>query len=94
MLDATIRVPDHVVYRAFPSETVILNLTTGTYHGVNPTGGRMLDLLNELGEIRGAAKRLADEYDVPVGDVERDMSLFCSRLVERELIEVTPARAE
>jgi Coenzyme PQQ synthesis protein D (PqqD) len=88
MLDASVRVPEHVVYRAFPSETVLLNLNTGKYHGVNPTGGRMLDVLKEVGSIRHAAARLADEYEIPVGDVEQDLSDFCARLAERELIEV------
>ena len=31
--------PD-VVYRTFATETVILNLQTGRYHGLNKTGGR------------------------------------------------------
>lgn len=93
MLDAVIRVPDHVVYRAFPSETVVLNLNTGKYHGVNPTGGRMLDVLREVGQVRQAAARLAQEYDVPQPEVERDLSDFCARLAERQLLEVeTPAR--
>ena len=35
--------PQHVVYRSFPSETVVLNLQTGSYHGLNATAGRMLD---------------------------------------------------
>ena len=31
---AAIRLPDHVVFRRFPAETVLLNLQTGHYHGV------------------------------------------------------------
>jgi hypothetical protein len=89
MLDATVRVPEHVVYRPFPTETVILNLNTGKYHGVNPTGGRMLDVLGEVGQVRQAAGRLAEEYGMPIGDVERDLSEFCAQLASRELIEVT-----
>jgi hypothetical protein len=88
MLAATVHVPEHVVYRAFPSETVVLNLTTGKYYGVNATGGRMLDVLREVGDLRQAAARLAEEYDAPLSEVERDLSEFSARLAERELIEV------
>lgn len=91
VLDAVVRVPEHVVYRDFTSETVILNLNTGKYHGVNPTGGHMLDVLREVGQVREAAARLAGEYGVPVGDLERDLTDFCARLAERELIEVQAA---
>ena len=34
-----VRVPRHVVHRDFPAQTVILNLETGKYHGLNPTAG-------------------------------------------------------
>ena len=45
ILSARPAVPDHVVYREFVNETVVLNLETGTYHGLNPSGGRMLEAL-------------------------------------------------
>lgn len=40
LLAARPPVPDHVVYRAFVDETVVLNLDTGRYHGLNAVGGR------------------------------------------------------
>lgn len=81
-------VPDHVVYRAFVHETVILNLRTGRYHGLNPTGGRMLELLEEH-SLGGAAERLAEEYARPLPEVERDVREFCGQLAERGLIEMS-----
>ena len=39
-----IRLSDNVVYRSFGSETVLLNLDTGHYHGLRGAGGRMLEL--------------------------------------------------
>ena len=39
-LQGKLRVPDHVVYRSFPGETVALNLNTGRYHGLLHSGGR------------------------------------------------------
>ena len=35
---ASIVFPQHVVHREFAKETVILNLQSGMYHGLNPTG--------------------------------------------------------
>jgi hypothetical protein len=79
-----------VVYRAFPAETVVLNLNTGQYHGLNPTGGRMLETLESAGTIREAAERLAGEFDVARERLETDMLAFCRDLAGRDLIEIGP----
>ena len=86
--DARIRVPDHVVFRTFPNETVVLNLNTGRYHGLNPVGGRMLDALSAGRRVDEAAKRLAEAHSWSASKVEADMLEFCSDLLTRGLIEL------
>jgi hypothetical protein len=88
LLAARANVPDHVVYRSFVQETVVLNLETGHYQGLNATGGRILDLLATDQTIGNAAQRLADEYRRPLDEVERDVCDFCTDLIDRGLIEV------
>lgn len=88
LLEARVRVPQHVVFRTFPSETVVLNLQTGKYHGLNPTAGRMLEALGEADTVRYAAAAAAEEYERPQEDVERDMCELCTALLERNLIEI------
>ena len=81
-------VPAHVVYRAFAAETVILNLDTGKYHGLNPTGGRMLELLDRCDSIGDAVVRFANDFGKQPADVEHDVRTFCKQLFERGLIDV------
>jgi coenzyme PQQ synthesis protein D (PqqD) len=88
ILDSAVSVPGHVVYRAFASETVILNLQTGKYHGVNQVGGRMLEVLHKATSAREAAVQLAEEYNRPLEEIERDLSAFCSDLAQRGLVEL------
>jgi hypothetical protein len=88
ILDARLRVPQQVVYRPFAAETVVLNLETGQYHGLNPSGGRMLEVLDQSSTVREAAVRLADEFGVAQEEIERDLVEFCADLIERRLIEV------
>jgi hypothetical protein len=88
LLEAKARVPEHVVYRPFPNETVVLNLETGRYHGLNPTGGRMLEALEREERVGDAVARLADEYGAEQSRVEDDVCAFCSDLEERGLIEL------
>lgn len=85
---ATVSVPSHVVYRAFAGETVILNLETGKYHGLNRTGGRMLALLDGAESIADAASAFARDYGKLLSEVEDDIRSFCTRLCERGLIDI------
>ncbi len=88
LLDAKVRAPQGVVYRAFVKETVVLNLDTGLYHGVNATGGRMLDVLTTTSSIRDAAAELAQGFDRPQAEIEDDLCEFCEALIGRGLIVV------
>jgi hypothetical protein len=89
VLEARLRVPDHVVYRWFEKETLLLNLDTGQYHGLNPTGGRMLQLLDQTnGSVGEAVAMLAEEFEVAADDIAPDMADFCAALAERGLVEV------
>ena len=89
LMNAHIRVPERVVYRSFEAETLLLNLETGQYHGLNPTGGRMLELLKECdGSVREATHRLASEFGMQPEEIEEDLLSFCNALAERGLVEV------
>lgn len=83
------RVPGHVVYRDFVNETVVLNLKTGTYHGLNPTGGRMLQAVEHADSLADALQRLARDYGWDSSDVEADLVALCTELENRDLLELT-----
>lgn len=80
--------PQHVVFRVFPSETVVLNLQTGKYHGLNPSAGRMLEEMERSDCVLDAAAAVAKEYGQPQETMERDMCDLCSALLTRDLIEI------
>jgi hypothetical protein len=88
----TIVIPKHVVFRSFPAETVVLNLQTGKYHGLNPTAGRMMETLVENGTVRKAAAKIALEYERPRVATETDMCNLCHALLERGLVEIDGSR--
>jgi hypothetical protein len=84
-----ISVPKHVVYRSFPSETVVLNLQTGQYHGLNATAGSMLEALQQASSVHDAAATVAGEYAQPQATVEQDMCELCNGLLARGLVELS-----
>ena len=91
--ETKVSVPQHVVHRDFPAQTVVLNLDTGQYHGLNRTAGRMFAALESNLTIAAAAKRVASDAHMPVDVVERDLCELCSGLLERGLIEAVDAGA-
>jgi hypothetical protein len=84
------RVPSHVVFRAFAHETVVLNLDTGKYHGLNPTAGRMLERLDRSETVELAAKQLVEDYDRSIDEIRRDLFELCLELRTRGLLEILP----
>jgi Coenzyme PQQ synthesis protein D (PqqD) len=89
-----VRVPDHVVFRAFPGETVALNLQTGKYHGLNSVAGKMVEALIDSGDVEATATLLAEEYGQPRETIEADLRSLCEDLSRRGLIELPVHRAD
>ena len=89
----TARIPQHVVFRGFATETVVLNLDTGKYHGLNPTGGRMLEVLEKTPNLEQAATKLAEQFGVALHEIRQDLLAFCEDLAERGLLELDSAGA-
>ena len=87
LISARVRVPEHVVYRDFGDETVVLNLDSGMYHGLNRTAAAMLSVLGESDTVGAAVERLAREFEQPPEVIERDLLDLCRSLDERGLIE-------
>jgi hypothetical protein len=86
LLSGRISVPEHVVYRDFADETVILNLETGMYHGLNATAAKMLETLGAGIPVSEAIDRLSSEFDQPREVIERDVLSLCRTLEDRGLI--------
>ena len=88
-LQLRVGIPQHVVYRDFVSETVLLNIQTGQYHGLNPTAGRMLTVLDKVASVDEAATQLAQASSSSRSSaIQRDLSTLCEGLLERGLLEI------
>lgn len=87
-----VSVPNHVVHRRFASETVLLNVQTGTYYGMDEMGTRFFNVLRETGDAGSAISVLAKEFQAPVERIREDMVRYCSELVTLGLIELYESR--
>lgn len=88
-LDATVRIPEDVVFRELDEEAVILNLESGMYFGLDDVGTRMWQLLDTLGSLRRTLEALETEFDAPTERLASDLTEFVGRLQSRGLLLVS-----
>lgn len=88
LLQARVKVPEHVVRRAFADETVVLNLQSGQYHGLNATAAAMVDALEGGEPPVAVAARISAAAGQPAERVQADLVALLRCLAERGLVEL------
>ena len=82
-------VPRHVVYRVLVEETVLLNIESGRYHGLDAIGSRFFAVLLESPSLSVAVQTLVAEFEATEDRIRADLIEYCSDLAARGLIELT-----
>jgi hypothetical protein len=82
-----VRVPDHVVFREFPEQSVVLNLDQGYYHGLNRSGSLIFAMLANGETLAAAAHAVSKRYRLSPDQAQRDVGRLCASLLERGLLE-------
>jgi hypothetical protein len=84
-------VPAHVLVRHLDGESVLLNLETEKYFGLDTTGTRMWELVTNSPTIEAAYGTLAHEFDVEPETLRRHLAELLGELVENGLLHVRPS---
>ncbi|MGB9431169.1 MAG: PqqD family protein [Candidatus Acidiferrum sp.] len=87
-------VPAHVLVRHLDGETVLLNLDTEKYFGLDGTGTRMWEIVIHSPSIEAAYGRLSEEFDVEPEVLRNHFADLLGQLVENGLLNVMPADVE
>lgn len=77
--------PD-VVFRELEGESVLLNLETGIYFGLNTTGTRMWRLIEEHHLLEPVLAALEREFDAPRPRLETELLAWVSQLEDKGLL--------
>ena len=80
-----------VITRELSGETVLLNLESGVYYGLDVVATRVWQLLIQGRTIAGVCEAMADEYDVALEVLRDDVTRLVGELRERGI--VTPREA-
>ncbi len=81
----------HVLVRFLDRESVLLNLETERYFGLDETGTRMWQLVTASQDIEAAYQELLAEFDVEPELLRNDLTDLLGQLVEHGLLQVLPA---
>jgi len=83
-----VAVPKHVLVRHLDGESVLLNLETEKYFGLDATGTRMWELVTALPSIDAAYAQLLEEFEVEPDLLRAHLTELLSRLLENGLLNI------
>jgi hypothetical protein len=83
-------VPKHVLVRVLDRESVLLNLETERYFGLDETGTRMWQVATAAANLEAAYQGLLEEFDVAPELLQNNLSELLDKLVEHGLLEMVP----
>jgi len=83
-----VRLPDDVLISNLQEESVILNLGSERYFGLDDVGTRVLSVLSTSDSIETAYKVLLDEYDVEAVTLRQDLLSLVEELAANGIVTV------
>jgi hypothetical protein len=81
-----VTVPDDVLISNLQDESVILNLDSERYYGLDDVGTRFLSIVTTSESIETAYERLQHEYDVDPQILRNDLFALIENLVDQGLL--------
>ncbi len=84
--ETKLSIPPQVMSRLVDDETVLLDLASGMYFGLDGVGKRIWESVSEGDSLAETAAVIASEYEVDEAQALADVIEFASNLVERGLL--------
>jgi len=91
--DQKLTVTQDTLINVIEGESVLLNLNSESYFGLDPVGTRMWTLLANSDSIQSAYEALLEEYDVAADGLRADMQDLIEKLIANGLMEVAAGTA-
>ena len=87
-LDTKLTVPPQVMSRLVGDETVLLDLASGIYFGLDGVGKRIWESVADGNSLGEAVDVIVAEYEVEEAQAQADVIAFANQLIERGLFVV------
>ena len=86
--NSSLTVPEHVLARQASGETVLLNLQSEQYYGLDGVGTRLWELVEAGTTFGDAVRTLLEEYDVERAALVADLEALVAELHENGLVAI------
>ena len=87
-LPSLVKPSEDVVWRDLQGESVLLDLKSGVYFGLDAVGTRIWSLLQAQSDLQTVLQELLCEYEVREETCARDLLDLVSVLMEKGLVQV------
>ena len=91
LLKGRVLARDGVMFREIAGESVLLNLGSETYFGLDEIGTAMWNALVGAPSIESAVEILVGEFEVEADTLRTDLSVFLEKLADAGLIAIEDA---
>jgi len=91
--DQKLVVTEDTLINVIEGESVILNLKSESYFGLDQVGTRMWDALTSSDSIQTAYEKLLNEYDVSADKLKEDLSDLIGKLLANGLLEARDGKS-
>ncbi len=89
-LSSTFSISKEVLSQEVSGETVLLDLQSESYFGLDAVGTRIWQLLQENNHLQQVFDTMLEEYDVDEKQLENDLNELLDKLIAEELITIKP----
>ena len=90
-LQQNITVNPDVISQEVSGETVILDLNSENYFGLDEVGTRIWQLIEEKGNLQAIVDQLLSEYDVSEDQLLEDLEVLLTQVADIGLVSLQPA---
>lgn len=84
-LDTIVSISDDAVFRELEGESVVLNLQTGMYYGLDEVGTRAWRAIEPKGALRQALDGVLQDFQTAPATAEADLLELAAALVDKGL---------
>ena len=91
-LSSTFSISQEVLSQEVSGETVLLDLQSESYFGLDAVGTRIWQLLQEKHHLQQVFDTMLEEYDVDEKQLEKDLNELLDKLMDEKLITIEPAQ--
>ena len=93
-LEQSIKLSPAALFQEVSGETVIMDMASETYFGLDAVGTRVWQLMQEHGQLQQVFETMLQEYEVEPAALEQDLANLLLKLEEAGLVTLTTSSAD